>query len=281
MMYRRTGALRRSARVLAAAAVVSSGMMVAGRSNSTEPLPAPPPTGEKPESSFSQPAGEGATPADTNWPGTTASPVQPDGNAVTTDTVTTDAPPPTAGPAAPAPGPVLAQRESSLLPLAQPLWTELTPAQQQALQPFAEEWNTWPAAEKRSWISLSDRLPRMDPAKREKMAQRIAEWARLNPEERRLARDTYRVAKERSSDTRLSEWERYRSMTQEQRSVLREAGTTSNTAARHAGAASGLAKEAAQPLPREPRKPWRGFFDPAPAAPPSAPPNTPPTASPN
>lgn len=37
-------------------------------------------------------------------------------------------------------------------------------------------------------------------------------------------------------------------MTPEQRAVLRNAGWTSNTAARHAGARTGLAKEAAQPL---------------------------------
>ena len=39
-------------------------------------------------------------------------------------------------------------------------------------------------------------------------------------------------------------------MTQEQREVLRKAGSTSNTAAGHAGAPTGLAKEASQPLPR-------------------------------
>jgi hypothetical protein len=42
-------------------------------------------------------------------------------------------------------------------------------------------------------------------------------------------------------------------MTPEQQKVLREAGWTSNTAARHAGAPTGLAKEASQPL-------WRRIF---------------------
>lgn len=156
------------------------------------------------------------------------------------------------------PSPTPMERQS-LLPLAQPLWTELSRAQQQTLAPFAAEWNIWPAAEKRSWVSLSDRMPSMAPEKRQKMTERIIEWARLTPEERQTARDNYRLAKERSADIRANAWERYRSMTQEQRSVLREAGTTSNTAAGHAGSPSGLAKEAAQPLPRSIRKPWHGL----------------------
>lgn len=243
--------------------------MVAGRPNATnEPL-APAPSEAPGRATFSQPVGESTTPADSNWPG---KPTQPTdgaagGEAARPADESVGAGPSPGSSAAPSPSPLTAERETSLLPLAQPLWTELTDEQQRALQPFADEWNTWPATEKRSWVALSDRLPRLDPAKREKMERRIAEWAKLKPEERRLARDAYRLAKERPADTRANEWERYRSMTQEQRSVLREAGTTSNTAAGHPGAPSGLAKEAAQPLPREPRKPWLGFTSSPPAEP--------------
>ena len=49
-------------------------------------------------------------------------------------------------------------------------------------------------------------------------------------------------------DEREASWEQYSSMTPEQRSVLRANGWTSNTAARHAGAPTGLAKQAARPL---------------------------------
>lgn len=259
---RRNASLRRSARVLAAAAVVSSGMMVAGRPNAADESVAPAPSEAPSRTTFSLPAGESTTPADTNWPGKSTEPSRPLADPTLAPRHTDEVPN-----AGPSPSSLIGQRETSLLPLAQPLWTELTPEQQRALQPFAGEWNTWPATEKRSWVALSDRLPGMDPAKREKMERRIAEWARLTPEERRLARDAYRLAKERPSDTRVNEWERYRSMTQEQRSVLREAGTTSNTAAGHPGAPSGLAKEAAQPLPREPRKPWHGFKGSPPAEP--------------
>lgn len=148
---------------------------------------------------------------------------------------------------------------ASLLPLVQPLWSDLTQAQQAVLEPFAGQWNSWSAQEKRVWVSLADRVPRMAPKARERAHQRIREWAALTPEQRRLARQNYRLAKRLPPDQRQAQWARYQDMTPEQRSVLRTSGWTSNTAARHAGASTGLAKEAAQPLAdlvrRTPKRP--------------------------
>jgi hypothetical protein len=136
----------------------------------------------------------------------------------------------------------------SLLPLAQPLWSALTRSQQSVLQPFEGQWNSWPTAEKRRWLALADRLPRMDAENQARARTRIAEWAALTPEQQRIALRNYRLAKQLPPDERKARWERYSEMTPEQQQVLRASGWTSNTAARHAGARTGLAKEAAQPL---------------------------------
>lgn len=140
----------------------------------------------------------------------------------------------------------------SLVSLLEPLWIDLTPEQQAALAPFAPEWNTWPTAEKKAWVNLADKLPGMSPERRAKAQRRILEWANLSPEQRTTARANFRLAKELSAKEKAQEWRNYQSMTQEQREVLRRAGSTSNTAAGHAGASTGLAKEASQPLPRVP-----------------------------
>ncbi len=142
----------------------------------------------------------------------------------------------------------------SLVSLLEPLWIDLTPEQQAALAPFAPEWNTWPTAEKKAWVNLADKLPGMSPERRVKAQRRIREWANLSPEQRSTARANFRLAKELSAKEKAEEWRNYQSMTQEQREVLRRAGSTSNTAAGHAGAATGLAKEASQPLPRVPER---------------------------
>jgi hypothetical protein len=146
----------------------------------------------------------------------------------------------------------------SLVAMLEPLWVDLTEQQKIALAPFAPEWNTWPTAEKKSWVALADKLPSMSPERQEKARRRILEWANLTPEQRRVARANYRLAKERPAQKRVEEWQSYQSMTQEQREVLRKAGSTSNTAAGHAGAATGLAKEASQPLPRVGTPPLQG-----------------------
>lgn len=138
-------------------------------------------------------------------------------------------------------------RHASLLPLVQPLWSDLSPQQQAVLEPFEAQWNGWSAAEKRTWVRLADRMPSMESEARERTARRIREWASLTPEQRRIARQNYRIARRLPPEERQEQWERYRELTPEQRSVLRTS-VTSNTAARHADTRTGLAKEAAQPL---------------------------------
>ncbi len=143
-------------------------------------------------------------------------------------------------------GPTAAGRPA--MPLAMPAWVELNAYQREALAPLQPVWNNLPAANKRSWLALTEKLPAMQASDREAAQKRIREWAALSPEQRRMARDNFRLAKSLDRDERLATWESYRQLTPEQRTVLRDNGWTSNTAARHAGAATGLAKEAARPL---------------------------------
>ena len=143
----------------------------------------------------------------------------------------------------------------SLLPLAQPLWQDLPRVEQQVLQPFEAQWNSWPATEKRRWQALARRMPEMTPEQQARALQRIDEWAALSPEQQRLALRNYRLARQLSADERKAQWERYTKMTAEEKRKLRAGGATSNTAAGHAGARTGLAKEAAQPLAPRPALP--------------------------
>lgn len=136
----------------------------------------------------------------------------------------------------------------TLLPLVQPLWSELSPAQQQVLEPFAEQWNSWSTSDKRNWLALAERLPRMQTEDQLRTRERIAEWAALTPEQRRVARQNYRIARELPPEERRTQWERYQRLSPEEQKALRSSGPASNTAARTANPRSGLAREAAQPL---------------------------------
>lgn len=146
-----------------------------------------------------------------------------------------------------APGPV-PKRKAAPAPGGGPLWASLGAAERDLLQPFAAQWNSWSRDEKRIWVSLAAKFPKLAPGQQAKARTRIAEWAALTPAQRKLARANFRLARQLPPEERVSQWQRYESMTPEQRKVLRHGGRTSNTAAKHAGARTGLAKQAATPL---------------------------------
>lgn len=120
------------------------------------------------------------------------------------------------------------------------------------LAPFAEGWNALPLEEKRAWVALADKYPRLTSAEKDKAAERIRDWAKLTPEQRKLARQNYRLAKSLPRDEREAQLAQYNTLTDEQKKVLQTSGSTSNTAAGHAGARTALAKEASQPLSAPP-----------------------------
>jgi Protein of unknown function (DUF3106) len=132
--------------------------------------------------------------------------------------------------------------------LVEPLWTDLSVQQRVILEPFGAQWNTWSAQEKRVWVSLANKFPQYTPAQQSKAKQRIKDWAALSSEQRRLARSNYRMATQLPKGELADQKSRYEGMTHEQRVVLRENGSTSNTAAKYGGARTGLAKDAAKPL---------------------------------
>ena len=251
------------------AALAAAWLLGASATQSAEheyppPAPAAPAQSAAPAASDAQSAAPGAQPASAI--SEAAPPSAPPSASPAAETAGIPAetapaqatPAPSATPARAAP--VAEQRpRQSLVPLVKPLWSDLTPTQQQVLEPFASQWNVWPAQEKRTWMVLADRIPRMKPDQQARARERIEAWAALTPEQRLLARRNYRLAKELPKDERVAQWERYQQMTPDQRAVLRASGWTSNTAARHAGASTGLAKEAAQPLaPTPPRRPATG-----------------------
>ncbi|MBF1258928.1 MAG: DUF3106 domain-containing protein, partial [Lautropia mirabilis] len=52
--------------------------------------------------------------------------------------------------------------------LFEPGWEDLDETQQEILAPFAPEWNTWPVAEKRSWMAFADRMQQLPEAQRQR-----------------------------------------------------------------------------------------------------------------
>lgn len=75
-------------------------------------------------------------------------------------------------------------------------WAELTAEQQQVLAPLKADWDMLEPERKRKWLGIAKRYPKMTPKGQERVQRRMHAWAKLTPEQRRQARETYkRLAK--------------------------------------------------------------------------------------
>lgn len=156
------------------------------------------------------------------------------------------APAATAKPAA-APAPPAAKPASAATPQAggvagrpgkpqkapeKPLWRDLTPAQQAALEPLGTEWDQLEGVRKQKWLEMANRFASMKPEEQQRVHERMREWIRLTPAQRKLARDTYTRTKKLAPGEKTATWESYQQLPEEQKQKL-----AATAAARKQGAA--------------------------------------------
>ncbi len=104
--------------------------------------------------------------------------------------------------------------------LAQPKWSELSRERQQALQPLAGQWDTLDNTRRKKWIVVADRYPAMQPEEQKRMQSRMADWARLTPEQRRVARENYKKSKSLPSEQKIAGWQQYQTLPDAQKQQL-------------------------------------------------------------
>lgn len=103
---------------------------------------------------------------------------------------------------------------------AKPLWTELTPAQQQALAPLAFEWDKLDSLRKNKWLAIGNKYATMKPAEQQRVHERMRDWVKLTPEQRRIARESYARAKKLNPDQKSAQWRQYQQLPEEQKKKL-------------------------------------------------------------
>lgn len=101
-----------------------------------------------------------------------------------------------------------------------PLWTELSPAQQQALAPLAPEWDKLDSFRKNKWLAIGNKYAAMKPEEQQRVQERMRDWVKLTPEQRRIARESYARAKKLRPDQKTEQWQRYQQLPEEQKQQL-------------------------------------------------------------
>jgi hypothetical protein len=112
-----------------------------------------------------------------------------------------------------------------------PRWAELSAQERTALEPLAREWSRIGAGHKAKWREMAARLPAMNPEQRERVGERMTEWARLTPEQRGRARLQYQEVKRAAPEDRRAQWEAYQSLPSEARKQLADRAATQASAA--------------------------------------------------
>ncbi|MDP9109764.1 MAG: DUF3106 domain-containing protein [Pseudomonadota bacterium] len=93
-----------------------------------------------------------------------------------------------------------------------PFWNELSPVQQAALVPLATDWHDIDAFRKKKWIVIASRYPAMKPEEQQRLHERMRAWAKLSPDERRVAREIYTRTKKLDHDQKSAQWQEYQQL---------------------------------------------------------------------
>ncbi|MEQ5841677.1 hypothetical protein BWP39_10480 [Paraburkholderia acidicola] len=99
-------------------------------------------------------------------------------------------------------------------------WSRLSDAEHLALAPFAGQWDTFSDARRRKWLKIASRYSKLSPDAQKELHDRMAEWARMTPEQRRVARENYQVSKELPREARQKAWKAYQQLPEEQKERL-------------------------------------------------------------
>ncbi len=99
-------------------------------------------------------------------------------------------------------------------------WQDLNPAQKTALKPLERDWSGIDLQRKQKWLKISARFPRMSADEQSRVQARMAEWAKMTPQERGQARLNYQDAKQVPAIDRQARWESYQALSPEQKRQL-------------------------------------------------------------
>lgn len=129
-----------------------------------------------------------------------------------------------------------------------PRWNELSPLQQQALQPLESSWDAnISEAQKRKWLEVSKSYPSLPTDGQAKLHSRMNEWVGLSARERAEARlnfaKTNELSRQLTSDQKKEKWATYQALSPDEKAKLAARATP-----KPAGAATAIKPVPAQKL---------------------------------
>ncbi len=103
-----------------------------------------------------------------------------------------------------------------------PAWSSLSPPQRQALAPLERDWASIDEPRKAKWLEFASRFHRLPADEKERVQQRMSEWARMSPAERSRARLNFQESRQFTPEEIHRRWEAYQALPAEERKALAE-----------------------------------------------------------
>ena len=74
-------------------------------------------------------------------------------------------------------------------------WSQLNPAQQEALRPLSTQWDTLEPRQQKHLLSAAKRYPKLTAEKKLRFQSNLPKWVQLTPEQRNRAREKSKALK--------------------------------------------------------------------------------------
>lgn len=105
---------------------------------------------------------------------------------------------------------------------AAPTWQALTGSQRKLLAPLAADWDSLSSQQRIKWMNATPMLATLPEPDLNRLHERMRDWTKLSPIERRDARIAYQFAKQVDAEQRQAKWEAYQALPPEKRQELAE-----------------------------------------------------------
>ncbi|AQV93344.1 DUF3106 domain-containing protein [Cupriavidus necator] len=138
---------------------------------------------------------------------------------------------------------------------ARPAWADLSPVNQRILAPLQPLWDNLPELNRHKWLRIAERYPKFSPAEQARLQARMAEWVKMTPQQRRLARENYQITRSLPAEKKTEAWDKYQQLPEEQKKKLAAADRVPRRPGAVSALPSGkrLPSDTSRQLRREPK----------------------------
>ena len=107
----------------------------------------------------------------------------------------------------------------------QPKWSDLTVPQRIVLAPLSDDWDSFENFRQKKWLGIVAHFPGLAQEEQRRIQKQMQEWGKLTPEQRKIARENYKAAKQLPIEKKQElkqKWEEYASLPPEEKERLKQ-----------------------------------------------------------